>query len=120
MKLLYFDDFKLGVLRGDEDAEVRDAALTYLPWTIVAPLVSVWGYQLDGIFIGTTRTAQMRNAMIVSLVFFLAACWLLIPMFENHGLWLAFTLFTAVRAISLGFFYPGLDRSVTSEGSSAG
>ena len=93
-------------------AEVRAAAATYLPWIVASPLVSVWSYLLDGVFIGATRTAEMRNAMIASLAAFLAACWLLIPALGNHGLWLAFLLLMAARGVSLGAFYPRLERAV--------
>ena len=93
-------------------APVREAALVYLPWVIAAPLLSVWCFLLDGIFIGATRTAAMRNAMLISLGFFLAACWFLVPTFGNHGLWLALMIFMVGRGITLGYFYPALERSV--------
>ncbi len=99
--------------------EVRAAAELYLPWLIVSPLVSIWGFQLDGIFIGTTRTAEMRNAMIASLAIYLLACWILIPPLGNHGLWLAFTVFMAARAVTLGVFYPRLERSLPESGGPA-
>lgn len=93
-------------------AEVRASAAEYLPWLIVTPLVSIWSFQLDGIFIGTTRTVAMRNAMILSLAVFLAAVWLLLPLWGNHGLWAAFILFMAVRAVTLGIAYPGIARDL--------
>jgi MATE family multidrug resistance protein len=92
--------------------EVRTTAEAFLPWLILSPLVSVWSFLLDGIFIGTTRTAAMRNAMAVSLLAYLGACWLLVPALGNHGLWLAFTLFMAVRAITLAVVYPRLLRDI--------
>ncbi len=94
--------------------EVRAAAETYLPWMLLLPFVSVWGFLLDGIFIGATRTAAMRNAMALSLGAYLVACWLLVPAFGNHGLWLAFTVFMAARALTLGAAYPRLERAVES------
>lgn len=93
-------------------AAVRSTAAAYLPWMIVSPLISVWSFQLDGIFIGTTRSVEMRNAMIVSLAAFLFASWLLIPAFGNHGLWLALMVFMAARAVTLGAFYPRIERSL--------
>jgi len=93
-------------------AEVRAAASSYLPWLIVSPLVSVWSFQLDGIYIGATRTPEMRNGMIISLAVFLLACWLLISLWGNHGLWLAFTIFMAARGVTLALWYPRLERSV--------
>jgi MATE family multidrug resistance protein len=92
--------------------EVRLSAETYLWWMIVSPLISVWSFLLDGIFIGATRTAAMRNAMVLSLAVFLAANWLLLPAFGNHGLWLSLTLFMAARGLTMALYYPALERSV--------
>ena len=85
---------------------VRAEAREVLPWLIAAPLISVWSFQFDGIFIGATRSAEMRNAMIVSLAVYLAATWTLMPIWGNHGLWLAFLIFMAVRALTLAYYYP--------------
>ena len=93
-------------------ADVRVAAQLYLPWAIASPLVSVWSYQLDGIFIGATRTGDMRNGMIVSLAAFVGLLWLLVPAFGNHGLWLAFLIFMVARGVTLAIRYPALERSV--------
>ena len=93
-------------------AEVRAAARAVLPWMIVAPLVSVWSYQLDGIFIGAVRSAEMRNAMIASLVVFVAAVTVLKPAMGNHGLWLAFLVFMAARTATLGAYWPRIERSL--------
>ena len=84
---------------------VRAAAREVLPWLVVAPLISVWSYLLDGVFIGATRSAEMRNAMFVSLAVYLAATWTLTPLLGNHGLWLAFLIFMAARAFTLGAYY---------------
>lgn len=94
-----------------DQESVRSTATVYLPWMIAAPLISVWSFQLDGIFIGTTRTAEMRNAMLVSTAFFLVAVWVLVPLLGNHGLWLALMLFLAVRAATLLVYMPRLRRA---------
>ncbi|MDX1576800.1 MAG: MATE family efflux transporter, partial [Kiloniellales bacterium] len=91
---------------------VRLTAAEYLPWMVVSPLISVWSFQLDGIFVGTTRSAEMRNAMIASLAIYLAACWLLVPAFGNHGLWLSLMIFMAARMITLGLYFPRLERAI--------
>lgn len=87
---------------------VREIAGNYLPWLVVAPLISVWSYQLDGMFIGATRTAEMRNAMIFSLLFFVLTAWLLSDYLGNHGLWLSLLLFNLVRALALAMYFPRL------------
>jgi MATE family multidrug resistance protein len=93
--------------------EVRAAAMLFLPWAVIAPLASIWCFQLDGIFIGATRTADMRNAMVLSLGVYLAAWYILQSTYGNHGLWAALTLFYFVRAATLYRRYPALLRAAT-------
>lgn len=90
---------------------VRAVARQFLPWAAIAPLVGVWCFQLDGIFIGATRTADMRNAMLVSLLIFLLAWYLLTPL-HNHGLWAALYVHYAARGLTLLYYFPGLRRSI--------
>ncbi len=87
-------------------------ANNYLPWTIIAPLVSIWSFQLDGIFIGTGYTREMRNAMIVSMLIYLALLLVLVPALGNHGLFLSLTLFMVIRALTLGYYYPGIVKAM--------
>ena len=91
--------------------EVRAAAKALLPWMVIAPILGVGAYMLDGIFIGATRTVDMRNMMLVSALIYFAAVWLLMPLFGNNGLWAALVLSLCVRAVSLGLRYPALERS---------
>ena len=81
---------------------VRAAAYPYLPYLAVLPLIAVWSYLLDGLFIGATRAREMRNAMLVSVLLALPVAALLGGL-GNHGLWLAFLGFMAVRAVTLGW-----------------
>jgi MATE family multidrug resistance protein len=91
---------------------VRQAAEGYLPWLILLPLVSLWSFAYDGIFIGATRAKEMRNAMMFSTVaVFLPACYLFSPL-GNHGLWLAFTLFMLSRAITMAWLWRRLEPSL--------
>jgi len=90
---------------------VREAARLLLPWAVLTPIAGVACFQLDGIFIGATRTADMRNMMIVSLAIFLAAHELLTPAFGNHGLWASLMVFYAARAVTLAMRYPALEKA---------
>jgi MATE family multidrug resistance protein len=83
-------------------APVAALACRYLPWVIGMPLIAVWGFLLDGIFIGATRTRDLRNSMIASFVGFLGLLAVLSRIMGNDGLWLAFTGFMALRGITLG------------------
>lgn len=92
--------------------QVRRIAEQFQFWLILSPFLSVWSFMLDGIFIGATRTAEMRNAMIASLGVFLASAWLLTPSLGNHGLWLALMIFMTVRALALAIYYPRIESSL--------
>ena len=81
-------------------AEVRTVAYQYLPYLAVLPLVTVWSYLLDGLFIGATRAREMRDAMLLSLALALPLAWLLRDL-GNHGLWLAFLCFMLMRGVCL-------------------
>ena len=65
---------------------VREAAAQYLPWLYAAPVISVWAFLLDGVFLGTTRTVELRNAMIFSTILYVGAVQIALPIFGNHGL----------------------------------
>ncbi|MHC5654423.1 MATE family efflux transporter [Stappia sp. ICDLI1TA098] len=81
--------------------DVRETAEAYLPWAAATPLLGVLAFQMDGVFIGATWSRDMRNMMLVSLVGFLAAYAIAFPLLGNHGLWLAFAIFLAMRGFSL-------------------
>jgi MATE family, multidrug efflux pump len=69
---------------------------------------------LDGIFIGATRGAMLRNAAIASVVVYIAADFILAPRLGNDGVWLAFLVFYVARAGALGFYYPKLEARMIS------
>ena len=89
---------------------VRSVAFDVLPWLIALPLVAVWGIFFDGVFTGTTRTADMRNTMMLAFAVFVPCAWFLREPMGNHGLWLAMTLLYAVRGAGLGAIYAGIRR----------
>lgn len=91
-----------------KSVEVQAAAVAYLAWVAVSPLIGVWCFQLDGIFTGATRTRDMRNTMIVSIGLFMLAYWLLGPLWGNHGLWASYMVLFIARAVTLGAKVPGL------------
>jgi len=90
---------------------VRALARDYLAWAALAPVAGVACFQLDGIFIGATRTRDMRNMMLASLALYIAAWAILTPLFGNHGLWAALMVLFAARALTLGIRYPYLKRA---------
>ena len=91
---------------------VREAAAACLPFAVSYTVLGVAAFQLDGIFIGTTATRAMRNAMIASTLGFAALAALLTPRWGNPGLWLAFNLFVIARAATLAAALPRLRRTI--------
>ena len=85
--------------------DVRETSMRFLPWLIVSPLISVWSFLYDGVYVGATRAREMRDIMIISTVVVFLPAWLLLQGYGNHGLWLAFTLFMASRGIGMHFWY---------------
>ena len=75
---------------------LQQLADRYLIWQTILPVVGVWCYLLDGMFIGATRGAEMRNSMAVAAAGF-AVTLLTVPVLGNHGLWLALAVFLALQ-----------------------
>jgi MATE family multidrug resistance protein len=76
---------------------------------ILAPLVGAAPWMLDGIFIGATRTRDMRNMMAVSALIYAAAALILTPALGNHGLWAALNISFVARGLTLWLRYPALE-----------
>lgn len=89
--------------------EVQLTARSYLLYMIAAPLAGVAAFMLDGIFIGATRSRDMRNMMIVSTIAYFAAVIPLMAFFGNHGLWLGLLFSFVVRGVTLGWKYRELE-----------
>lgn len=81
--------------------EVRAAAGLYLPYAALVPLAGTLAYQMDGVFIGATWSAEMRNMMLVSLVVYIALWAVLAPTLGITGLWIALLVFVGVRGLTL-------------------
>lgn len=92
--------------------EVRSEAARYLPWLALGPLIGVASWMYDGIFIGATRTREMRNAMLVSVSFYAALCLTLPHWLGNHGLWAALMGLNLMRGLTMARLYPRVAASV--------
>lgn len=94
-----------------KNADVQDTARVFLPYMVIAPLLGCAAWMFDGIFIGATRSKDMRNMMAVSFVVYWAAIAVLLPLLGNHGLWLALLISFIARGVTLGLRYPALEAS---------
>ncbi len=80
---------------------VRAAAREYLPWLIASPLISVWSFLYDGVYVGATRSREMMIVMVGSAALLFLPAWFTLQDLGNHALWLAFSLFMAGRAVGM-------------------
>jgi len=92
--------------------EVRAAGREFLFWAALAPVLGVASWMFDGIYIGATWTREMRKAMIVSVTIYVAALFVLLPAFGNHGLWGALMVLNITRGVTLFWYYPRLEARV--------
>jgi MATE family multidrug resistance protein len=90
---------------------VRAEARVFLPYMVAAPLLGWASWMLDGIFIGATRSRDMRNMMAVSFVIYCASAALLVPWLGNHGLWISLLVSFVSRGVTLALRYPALERA---------
>jgi len=93
--------------------EVRTVAADYLIWVVVSPLVAVWAYTFDGVYLGATRTRILRNSMFLSFVLYMAVIFSFMPLIGNNALWLGLLIFLGCRGIAQLIAYRGLVRSIS-------
>ncbi len=105
------------------DPEINALSRDYFFWIMISPLVVGTCFFLDGVYIGATRTAAIRNGMVASGLIYLLALYVLPQSYENHGLWAAFMVFMMARAITLlamwRGFEPLIDQGPVEEASSS-
>ncbi|MFO1174374.1 MAG: MATE family efflux transporter [Paracoccaceae bacterium] len=94
------------------EPQVRAAARGWLAWVAVMPVLGIACWMLDGIFIGATRTRDMRNSMVLTMIAYLPVLFLLPRLVGNSGLWAALGLLMILRGITLGRLYPQIERNL--------
>ena len=82
---------------------------------VAVPVLGVASWMLDGVFIGATRTGDMRNMAFISTGAYAVAVVVLVPIWGNHGLWMAFLLSYVARGLTLAARYPALERGVATD-----
>ncbi|MEP6067803.1 MAG: MATE family efflux transporter [Paracoccaceae bacterium] len=93
-----------------KDDAVQSAARSYLPYMVFAPILGCAAWMFDGIFIGAARGVDMRNMMVLSAVAYAIAAAVFMPIWGNHGLWMALLVSFVARGVTLGLRYPALER----------
>jgi MATE family multidrug resistance protein len=86
--------------------DIYSTATDYMFWLIIAPLLAVWSYLLDGLFIGATKSREMRNGMLLSTFICYLPAWYLLQPYGNDGLWLALLVFLTARGVTQAYYLP--------------
>lgn len=89
-----------------KDAQVQAIARAHSGYAAVYIALSFAAFQLDGVFIGVTKSLEMRNATLIALFVFIGAVTFLAPVYGNAGLWVGFIIYVVARAVMLGVYYP--------------
>ena len=84
----------------------------YIDWLIIFPYTIGFALVYYGVFIGATYTAPIRNSSLIALLVFIVSYYTVIPIYQNHGLWLAFILFSASRSVFLYMYRKTLIRDL--------
>ena len=84
---------------------VLAASATFYPWLCALPLVAVWSYQLDGVFIGAGKSRQMRDTMFIATVMVFLPCWWFTRQWDNNGIWFSLFLWFGARSAGLLVYF---------------
>jgi len=79
--------------------EVIEAAQAFLPWLLIVPLLSCVAFILDGIFIGATASAAIRDTMLLSAATFFACYYLFEGSIGIQALYVGYMGHLIVRTI---------------------
>ena len=105
ISLIYFFSFQFIVNLLTDLDYLQYLAFNYFFWIVIIPPIASLCYQFDGIFIGASQTAEMRNAMVLSVIIFIISSYFLVNNFGNHGLWLSLLFFMILRSVTLNYFF---------------
>jgi MATE family multidrug resistance protein len=105
ISLIYLFFFKFIVSQLTSLDYLRYLSFNYFIWVIIIPPIASLCYQFDGIFIGASQTAEMRNGMVISVIIFITSSNFLVNNFANHGLWMALLIFMLFRSITLNYYF---------------
>jgi len=105
ISLIYLFFFKFIVSQLTDLDYLKYLTFNYFIWIVIIPPIASLCYQFDGIFIGASQTAEMRNGMVLSVIVFIISSHFLVNNFANHGLWMSLFLFMLIRAITLNYYF---------------
>lgn len=110
LSIVFFAGGSLFVDVVAKSEEVRAAARPFIVYAALAPFVASLAFAMDGVFIGATWGAAMRNTALVAIAIYFAAFAALSPLLGNHGLWIALLTWLLARGTAQAMLLPSLRR----------
>jgi multidrug resistance protein, MATE family len=91
---------------------LQHEASLYWPWVAGLPLICIWAFLWDGVFMGAVRTRTLRNAMLGSALIYTPALYIFSGLWGNHGIWAAMVVLMGARTLFLSMAWPGLKNAI--------
>lgn len=91
---------------------LRQTAAVYWPWLAALPVICIWAFLWDGVFMSAMRTRTLRNSMLGSVLLYAPTLFWLSAQWGNHGIWAALLVFMAARSVFLTIAWPKLKDSI--------
>ena len=107
----FFGSFFIKIMTTSD--EVILASEAFLIFIVLCPIFGALPFLMDGIFVGATRSIDMRNMMFLSLIIYVVSAYVLIDLYGFYGLWIALLVSYAARGISLLTRYPKLEKLIS-------
>lgn len=94
--------------------QLQRTAAVYWPWVAGLPLVCIWAFLWDGVFMAGMRTRVLRNTMLASTLIYIPALFVFSSLWGNHGIWAALVVLMSARSAFLSLAWPRLRNSLGS------
>ncbi len=91
---------------------IQLAVSNIMPLVIALPVISVWCYHFDGVYVGATAAGAMMVTMGIAFAVYLAILEGMTRQWGLGGLWGAVLVFMAVRGFTQALWYPRLVRQL--------
>jgi len=88
-----------------DDPSLLTVGKELLYFIALFPILGFTSYIWDGIFVGLTATASMRNAMILALITYLVSFYLIPETSNGSNVWTALSIFLIARAVFQWGYY---------------
>ena len=92
--------------------DVIELCRELMPYVVISGFIMTPAFMYDGLFLGGTRSREMRNSVLWGGAAQISTTVALLPFLGIHGLWLSLVAFMVARGLYLYLNYPAFVASV--------